>query len=81
MKEFKELCKKCPIFINVFCSFCVVDATKYAEVTDIQIQDYVNNIITDGGVASPPLLLIIVMSSSNSKILRISRNSKDSREG
>ena len=41
----------------------------------------VNNTITDGGVASPPLLLTIVMCSSNSKSLRISRNSKDSREG
>ena len=40
-----------------------------------------NNAITDGGVAPPTLLLTIVMMSSNLKSLRISRNSKDSREG
>ena len=40
-----------------------------------------NNAITDGGVAPPPLLLTIVMMSSNLKNLRISRNSKDSKEG
>ena len=36
--------------------------------------------ITDGGVAPPTLLLTIVMISLNLKSLRISRNSKDSRE-
>ena len=40
-----------------------------------------NNAITDGGVAPPTILLTIVMMSSNLKSLRISRNSKDSREG
>ena len=40
-----------------------------------------NNTITDGGVAPPTLLQTIVMVSSNLKSLRISRNSKDSREG
>ena len=40
-----------------------------------------NNAITDGGVAPPEILLTIVMMSSNLKSLRISINSKDSREG
>ena len=40
-----------------------------------------NNAITDGGVAPPEILLTIVMMSSNFKSLRISRNSKDCREG
>ena len=40
-----------------------------------------NNAITDGGVAPPEILLTIVMVSSNLKSLRISRNSKDCREG
>ena len=43
--------------------------------------EYINKTITDGGVASPTLLQTIVMVSSNLKSLRISRNSKDSREG
>ena len=48
IKELKEVCKipaqKCPISINVFLLFCIVDAIKYAEVTDIQIEDYGNSL-------------------------------------
>ena len=40
-----------------------------------------NNAITDGGVALPKFPLTIVMKFSNFKSLRISRNSKDSKEG
>ena len=49
---------------------------------EITLMNYdINNAITDGGVAPPTILLTIVMMSSNLKSLRISRNSKDSREG
>ena len=53
----------------------------YNENIDRFIRYNGNNAITDGGVAPPEILLTIVMMSSNLKSLRISRNSKDCREG
>ena len=59
--------------------FVVADGPE-VETPDI-IPDTRYNAITDGGVAPPEILLTLVMMSSNLKSLRISRNSKDSREG